>query len=100
MRKPASRDIISASVELCETDVCFLHIQLFGTNVWFPKMHKSPPDADLSLQGPLQNENLETVPVCIVWQCFPHDNIVCIHLCDEFKRSNAQNVCHKLQSML
>ena len=25
--------LISASVELCETDVCFLHIQLFGTNV-------------------------------------------------------------------
>ena len=36
MRKHASREIISDSVELCETDVCFLHIQLFGTNVWLP----------------------------------------------------------------
>ena len=33
MREPASREIISASVELCETEVCFLHIQLVGTNV-------------------------------------------------------------------
>ena len=33
MRKPASREMISASVELCETEVCFLHIQLGGTNV-------------------------------------------------------------------
>ena len=32
MRKPASRERISASVELCETDVCFLHIQLIRTN--------------------------------------------------------------------
>ena len=33
IRKPASREIISASVELCETDVCFLHVQLVGTYV-------------------------------------------------------------------
>ena len=33
MRKPVSREITSASVELCETEVCFLHIQLIGTNV-------------------------------------------------------------------
>ena len=28
-----SKEIISDSVELCETAVCFLHIQLIGTNV-------------------------------------------------------------------
>ena len=28
--------MISDSVELCETEVCFLHIQLVGTNVWLP----------------------------------------------------------------
>ena len=33
MRKHASREMISASVELCETEVCFLQIQLIGTNV-------------------------------------------------------------------
>ena len=47
MRKPASRDLCSASAEPCETEVCFLHIQLVGTNVWRPKMHKNPPDVDL-----------------------------------------------------
>ena len=29
----------------------------------------------LSLQGLLQNQNLETIPICIVVLCFPHDNI-------------------------
>ena len=27
------KELISDSVELCETEVCFLHIQLIGTNV-------------------------------------------------------------------
>ena len=43
---PASKEMISDSVELCETDVCFLHIQLGRTNVWLPNMHKSPPEVD------------------------------------------------------
>ena len=30
MREPASREITSASAELCETEVCFLHVQLIG----------------------------------------------------------------------
>ena len=30
---PATKEMISDSVELCETEVCFLHIQLIGTNV-------------------------------------------------------------------
>ena len=46
MRKPASRETSSASVKLCEIDVCFLRIQLVGKNVWLPKMHKSLPDVD------------------------------------------------------
>ena len=43
---PASKEMISDSVELCETEVCFLHIQLIGTNVWLPKMHNVPPEVD------------------------------------------------------
>ena len=42
--KPAWREMISASAELCETEVCFLHIQIIDTNVWLPKMHRIPPD--------------------------------------------------------
>ena len=37
----------------------------------------------LSPQDLLQNRCLEAVPVCIVLQYYPHDNIVCIHMCDE-----------------
>ena len=40
----------------------------------------------LNPQDLLQNRSLEKVPVCIVWQCFPHDNTVCIHMYDESKR--------------
>ena len=29
----ASKEMISDSVELCETEVCFLHIQLIGASV-------------------------------------------------------------------
>ena len=38
MRKSASRNVTSASVGLCETDVCFLLVQLFGTAVKLPNM--------------------------------------------------------------
>ena len=31
--RPASKEMISDSVELCETEVCFLHIRLIGTDV-------------------------------------------------------------------
>ena len=34
---PASKEMISHSVELWETEVCFLYVQLIGTNVWLPK---------------------------------------------------------------
>ena len=36
-------DVTCGLVELCETAVCFLHIQLFGTINRLPKMHKFPP---------------------------------------------------------
>ena len=53
----------------------------------------SPPDL-------LQSRNLETVPVCIVWQYFPHDNTVCIYMCDECMKSIDSGVCQKLWSIL
>ena len=54
----------------------------------------------LTLQGLLQNQNLETIFICIVVLCFKHGNVVCIHVYDECKRSNALNVCHNLQFIL
>ena len=50
----------------------------------------------LNLQDLPQNQSPKTVPICIVWQFFPHDNIVCIHLCDECMKSIDSSVCHKL----
>ena len=43
---PASNEMIWDSVELWDTDVCFLHIQPIGTNVRLPKIHKTPPEVD------------------------------------------------------
>ena len=48
---PASKEMISDSVEPCETEVCFSHIQLIGTNVWLPKMHNVPHGVDSESSG-------------------------------------------------
>ena len=69
MRKPASREISSASVELWLAPVFDLrkyirvHLMLI-----------------LSLQGLPQNQNLERILTCIVVLCFPRSNIVWIHV--------------------
>ena len=100
-RKPASREIISAFVELCETEeVCFLHIQLISTNVWLPTMHRTLLMLILRLKNIRQSQSLETIRVCIVSQCYPHKNIAGIHLYDECTRSSAPSVCHKILSIL
>ena len=58
MRELASIEITSASAELCETEVCFLHIQLTGTKVRLPKMHKFPLDVDfVSSRYPAESES-------------------------------------------
>ena len=44
---PASKDLTSASVLLCDTAVSFLHVHEIGTKVWLPKMHSIPPDIQL-----------------------------------------------------
>ena len=76
MRKPASREITSAFVELCETEVCFLHIQLIGT-CDFRKCTGFLVMLTRNLQSLLQNQRLEMHLICIVVLCFPHDNIAC-----------------------
>ena len=44
---PWYKEMMSDSVEQCGTEVCFLHIQLIGTNVLLPKTHNVPPEVDL-----------------------------------------------------
>ena len=53
----------------------------------------------LNPQDLLQNRSLETVSISIVLHCFPHDNVVCIHLCDEYMKSTDITVCHMLRSI-
>ena len=77
----ASKEMISDSVELCETEVCFLHIQLIGTNVWLPKIHNVPPEVDFeSSRSPAKWESwnspslhylavLPTKQYCFVFTC-------------------------------
>ena len=85
MRNPASKEMISDSVELCETELCFLHIQLIGTTFLIPKLNKTPLRLILGLQGPQQSLSLGINTICIAEPCFPHSNIVGIRLCDECK---------------
>ena len=53
-----------------------------------------------NLQDLPQSQNLETVPVCIVWKYYPHDNVVCIYKYDEKMKSIDSGVCHRLCSIL
>ena len=96
----ASKEMISDSVELCETEVCFLHIQLIGTNVWLPKTHNVPPDVDFESSRSLAKSESWNSPSLHFLAVFPHGKTVCIHMYDECKRSNDIIVCHKLWSVL
>ena len=46
----------------------------------------------LSPQDLPRSQSLERVPIYIVLQCFPHDNIIGIQLCEECKRSKAKRL--------
>ena len=101
MRKPASKEMISASVELCGTEsLFFAHPTYWHKRVTSENTQEFLLMLILSLQGILQNQSLETIHVCSVVLCFQHNNTACIHLFDECKRSNAPSVCHKILSIL
>ena len=90
MRKPASREMISASVELCETDVFFLHIQLVGTNVRLPKMNRIPPDVDFeSSRSPAKSEswNNPSLHCCAVFPTYQYCRYSLVWWMYEIKRA-------------
>ena len=88
IRSPASNEMIPDSVQLWDTDVCFLHIQLMGTNVRLPKYIVLTPKLILNPQGRQQSLSLGINPVDNAEPCYPHDNIVGSHLCDELCEIN------------
>ena len=50
--------MISDSVALWDSEVCFLHIQLMGTNVRLPKIHRTPSEVDFeSSRSPAKSES-------------------------------------------
>ena len=58
VRNPASNEMISDCVELWDTDVCFLHIQLMETKVRLPNVHKTPLEVDFeSSRSPAKSES-------------------------------------------
>ena len=58
MHNPASKEMISDSEELWDTDVCFLHNQLMGTNVGLPNTHEALPEVDFeSSKSPAKSES-------------------------------------------
>ena len=92
IRNPASRDMISDSVELCETAVCFLHIQKSGTNVLPPKIHKTPPKVDFeSSISPAKSESWNSpsqhcLAVFPTWQYCLYSHLWWIYEINRFRR--------------
>ena len=75
IRNPASREMIWDSAEPCDTEVCFLHIQLTETNVLLPNKHiRFLPEVDFeSSRPPAKSEswNKHSLQCCVVfstWQ--------------------------------
>ena len=89
---PVSKEMISDSVELWETAVCFLHIQLIGTNVWLPKTHSVPPEVDFESSGsPAKSESwnspsLHCLAVFSTWQYCLYSQVWWIYEINRFKR--------------
>ena len=89
---PASKEMISVSFELCETEVCFLHIQLIGTNVWLPETHNVPPEVDFWVRkisrkiGVLNSPSLHCFAVLPTWQYCLYSHVWWIYEINRFRR--------------
>ena len=95
MRRPASKETTSDSVELwkfasCTSNVCD---RMFDS--W--RYTRFSPRSMLSLRGLQQDQNPATFPLSNAVQYFPHDSTVCSHSCCECWESNEPSVCHKLR---
>ena len=71
---PRPRTWFLILLNCAKIEVCFLHIQLIGTNVWRPKMHNVPPEVDFeSSRSPTKSESwnspsLQCSAVFPTWQ--------------------------------
>ena len=62
IRNPASTEMISESVELWDTDVCFLYIQLMGTNILLQKntLDLAPPSPEVDFESSMSPAKSES----------------------------------------
>ena len=99
IRNPASKDMISDSVELWDADVsCTSNWwrQMFG----FRKNIRLTPEGDFESSRPQQSLSLEKILIDNAVLCFPHGNIDGSHVCDGCWKLVWPNVGHKLESIL
>ena len=99
---PVSNEMISDSVELWETAVCFLHIQLIGTKCMTSKNAQCSLEKWIwNLQDLLRkSESWNKSQSALFSSIIHHDNIVCIHKYDEYLKSIDSGVCHRPWSIL
>ena len=91
--------MISDSGKLWDADLCFLHNQLMGTNVRFQKYTRSLSEVDFeSSRSSAKSESWKKT-IDGAEPCYPHDNIVSSHLCDECMILISLSVCHMLLSI-
>ena len=99
IRSPVSNEIISDSVELWDTDVCFLHIDMIGTYVPLLKLDATLPRSRFRVLKVTRKICLEINPIDNAEPCYPDDNIAGHHLCEGCMISILPNVCQKLVSI-
>ena len=97
IRSPASNELMSDSVELWDTDVCFLRIQLM-CEMFGSKNIRSILRLILSPQGRQQDQSLGIIAADNAEPCYPHDNNAGSHLCDEGMKLILPIVCRMLVS--
>ena len=97
---PVSKEMISDSVELCETAVCFLHIQLIGTNVWLPKNAQCSSRSGFRIFKISREVRVLKPSQSALFSSITHMTIiVCVHMYDECMKSIDSRVCHRLWSI-
>ena len=90
--------MISDSDELCETEVCFLHIQLIGTYVWLPKTHNVPPEVNFeSSTSPAKSESwnspsLHCLAVLPTWHYCLYSHVWWTYEINRFRRLSQASV--------
>ena len=89
---PASKEMISDSVELCETEVASCTSNLLYKCVTSENAQCSTLSRFESLRSPAKSESWDRPRTAL----FPHDNTVCTHKYDEYLKSNENRLSQAL----